>query len=51
MEKHIQVEEASLLWHELPCFYKDNQYEGLSKQSNSRNESSWKKYEGPTHGF
>jgi len=33
MKNHIWMEEASLVRHGPPCFYKDNQHEVLSKQN------------------
>ena len=53
MKNHIWVEDASLVWHGSPCFYKDNQHEGPSKQNYSpnRNERSRKNHKGLTHEY
>jgi len=44
---------ASLLWLKPLCFYKDKQYEELSKWNHSpnRNECSRKNHEGSTHDY
>ena len=53
MKNHIQVENASLVQHGPPYFYKDNQHEGPSKQnySSSRNERSRNNHKGSTHEY
>lgn len=52
IENHIWVEEASVLRHEHPCFYKECQVKGLSKRrySSSGNPSSRKNKNGPDRG-